>query len=242
MAWFFTDENVSGEYHIFTGENATHICKSLRMTKGEAITLCDKNSMQYECTIESITKTDVTVKINSSFQCENEPDVSLTLYQSLTKGDKMELIIQKAVELGVKEITPIITKRCISRPDDKGIEKKIARWQKIALQAAMQSRRGIIPKINPLMTLSQAVEDSKKLDRTVIFYEGGGKGIGEIIKPCDKNIGIFIGSEGGFDLDEVELVINNGGTNATLGKRILRAETAPLAAVSVIMYQTGNLG
>ena len=242
MAWFFTDKMIHGDEYVFTGEDANHITKALRMSVGERLCLCDKNCVEYDCTVKSITKSQVTVKIHSKKQCENEPDVHVTLYQSLTKGDKMEMIIQKAVELGVSEITPVLTRRCISRPDEKGMGKKLVRWQKIALQAAMQSRRGIIPKVNELLSFENALNDSQKNDCTLIFYEGGGDSIASVIDKSHKSVGIIIGSEGGFDDDEVTLALQNGAKCATLGNRILRAETAPLAAVAVIMFLTGNLG
>ena len=172
--------------------------------------------------------------------CENEPDVFVTLYQALPKGDKMDYIVQKCVELGVSRIVPVMSSRCVSRPDEKSLKKKIARWQKIALQAAMQSRRGIIPEVCQCVSLKQAAELTGENDKTVFFYELGGDSVKNILADKPKTIGMFIGSEGGFEESEAELVLSNGAVAATLGKRILRAETAPLAALSVIMYQTDN--
>ena len=172
--------------------------------------------------------------------CQNEPDVFVTLYQALPKGDKMNFIVQKCVELGVSRIVPVITARCVSRPDEKSLKKKIARWQKIALQAAQQSRRGIIPEVCLCISLKQAAEQSAENDKNIFFYELGGESVKNILTEKPKTIGMFIGSEGGFEEAEAELVLSHGATAATLGKRILRAETAPLAALSVIMYQTDN--
>ena len=182
----------------------------------------------------------MTVDVISKKPCENEPDVFVTLYQALPKSDKMDFIVQKCVELGVSRIVPMLSARCVSRPDAKSLAKKRERWQKIALQAAMQSRRGIIPEVCPCVSFQNAAELTKENEQTIIFYEMGGAPVREIIGNKPKTIGMFIGSEGGFEQSEVDLIVKSGGSAATLGKRILRAETAPLAALSVIMYQTGN--
>ncbi len=240
MAWFFSEDEINGNSYIIEGKDAEHIAKSLRMKKGEEITIVTPKLVQHSCVIESSASSQVAVNIIESKPCENEPDVEVTLYQALPKGDKMELIIQKAVELGVSKIVPVISARCISRPDEKSLAKKQIRWQKIAKEAAQQSRRGIIPTVERTVTFKQASELSKSNDRNIIFYECGGESVKSLIKGKEKTIGIFIGSEGGFEKSEVELIANNGGSAATLGKRILRAETAPLAALSIIMYETGN--
>ena len=238
MAWFFTDEEIRGGRYIITGENARHIQKSLRMKLGEELTICDSRQTQYNCRICGFTD-GVEVEVTDSFPCKNEPDTKITLYQALPKGDKMDYIVQKCVELGVYEIAPVITARCVSRPDEKAIVKKTARWQKIALQAAMQSRRGIVPRVLPAVPFSQAVKNAGH-GLNIIFYELGGESVKTIIGSAPKSLGMFIGSEGGFEEAEVRMVTEAGGRAATLGKRILRAETAPLAALSIIMYQTGN--
>ena len=168
-----------------------------------------------------------------------EPDVKVTLYQALPKGDKMELIIQKSVEIGVTEIVPVISSRCVSRPDKKSLSKKIPRWQKIAKQAAMQSGRGIIPKVQECISFKEAVLSAR--GEKVIFYELGGDSLKSVLESRPKEISIFIGSEGGFSSEEVSLVTDNDGRKATLGKRILRAETAPLVALTTIMYETENM-
>lgn len=244
MAWFFTD-NVSAPTHIITGEDASHIIKSLRMNAGEELTICDRESIQHDCVIKSVQSGAVEVEVRDSYPCKNEPSAHVTLYQALAKGDKMDFIIQKSVELGVTEIVPVLTARCVSRPDDKSMKKKLERWNKIALQAAMQSRRGIIPKVMPLMTLSQAAKRAGTAT-SLVCYELGGKPLGDLIKRNSDglfdDISLFIGSEGGFERSEVDEIISCGGSAATLGNRILRAETAPLASLSVIMYLTGSLG
>ena len=238
-AWFFID-SVNNDYNIITGEDAVHISKSLRMLPGEKLTLCDKNGILSICEITEIAKSAVTVKTVESFPCENEPPINVTLYQALTKSDKMDMIIQKAVQLGVSRIVPIMTNRCVSRPDEKGIAKKLQRWQKIAKGAAMQSRRGIIPKVDKLLSLKEATEDCLSLDIGMVFYEKYGDKIGSLLKSSISSCGIFVGSEGGFDEAEIEALNFKGIKSATLGKRILRTETAPLTALSIIMYIAEN--
>ncbi len=239
MAWFFSDM-VTTPVHTISGEDAQHIIKSLRMKIGEELSICDKNILQYDCVISNISGNTVEVEIIDSYPCKNEPHTKVTLYQALAKGDKMDFIIQKSVELGVTEIVPIITARCVSRPDDKSMKKKIERWNKIALQAAMQSRRGIVPAVKPLMKLDEAAKAAGK--SAIVCYELGGRPLGELTQNRTSEISLFIGSEGGFDISEIQTITSAGGSAATLGNRILRAETAPLAALSVIMYLTGNLG
>ncbi|MCH5303591.1 MAG: 16S rRNA (uracil(1498)-N(3))-methyltransferase [Ruminococcus sp.] len=242
MPWFFTDEEIKNEKFNIDGENARHISKSLRMKRGEKLTLVSPSKTQFDCEIDNISNELVGVKILEKKPCENEPETQITLYQALPKSDKMEFIIQKCVELGVYKIVPTISSRCVSRPDKKSLEKKLARWQKIAKEAAQQSRRGIIPEICEAVSFKQAVENSKENEQNIIFYELGGESIKNIIENSrPKNIGIFIGSEGGFEQSEVDLALENGARVATLGKRILRAETAPLAALSIIMYALGEM-
>lgn len=240
MPWFFSENNITSNQYILSGENAKHISKVLKMQKGEDLTIVTPDKTECKCEVFSITSDSVTVEIISKKPCENEPNVFVTLYQALPKSDKMDYIIQKCVELGVSRIVPMISARCISRPDKKTLAKKRERWQKIAMQAAMQSRRGIIPEVCACQTFLGAVDHTSRNEKSIIFYEQGGESVKKILEKTPKTIGMFIGSEGGFEQSEVDFMVNNGGCAATLGKRILRAETAPLAALSVIMYQTGN--
>lgn len=242
MDWFFSqDIGDVGSVHLITGEDAVHITKSLRMSVGEVLTLCDSRRVEHLCKIEKINEEGVWVRVTAAEECSHEPSVEVTLYFALTKGDKPENVIQKSVELGVHRIVPVLTERCISRPDKKAAVKKGQRYQKIAMQAAMQSRRGMIPEVEEIRELSAAVREFSQADKVIVFYEGGGKPLREILTPEDRKIAIFIGPEGGLAEGEVALMQENGAKTATLGKRILRAETAPLAALSAIMFHTGNL-
>ncbi len=239
MDWFFCES--VGETQLITGENAAHISKSLRMSVGEVITLCDSVRTEHLCRIERISPEGVLVREVSKSECLHEPTVEVTLFAALTKGDKMESVIQKCVELGVHRIVPVLTSRCISRPDSKAAEKKLLRYRKISEQAAMQSQRAIVPEISPLCELRAAAEMLSGFDRAIVFYEGGGRPLREIIASGDRNIAVFTGPEGGYEESEVELLTSRGASAATLGRRILRAETAPLAALAAIMFHTGNL-
>ena len=235
MAWFFSETEILSDAYLLGGENAKH-AKVLRLRAGEAVTVVTPSGEQCECEYTD----ENTLRVLSRRQCENEPDVFVTLYQALPKGDKMDYIVQKCVELGISRIVPVLSARCVSRPDEKSLSKKRERWQKIALQAAMQSRRGIIPEVADCVSFAQAARLTAENEATIIFYEMGGAPVRDILPQTPQTLGMFIGSEGGFEEQEVRLVCGNGGKAATLGKRILRAETAPLAALSIIMYQTGN--
>ncbi len=240
MPRFFTNE-IDEENIILTGSDAKHIGRSLRMKKGEAVTVCC-NGTDYNCTINSITEDSVYLDLIEKKLCAAEPSVNVTLYQAVPKMDKLEYIIQKSVELGVSRIVPILTRRCISRPDSKDFTKKLARLNKISEEAAKQSGRGIIPEVTPMMTWKNAVEMMSQEDLTVILYEEqGGCSFGEVDFEGKKNIGIVIGSEGGFDSEEVKTVLDNGAVQVWLGKRILRCETAPITAASILMFLTNNM-
>lgn len=242
MQKLFIENELINEKIILNEEQSRHIAKSLRMKKGDMLTVCDGAGTDYGCIIDEITKDFVALSVCYKQASSSEPSVKVSLFQGVPKGDKMEDIIQKCVELGIYEITPVLTKRSISRPDEKQAQKKQARYQKIALEAAQQSGRGIVPKINKMQSFKQAVQ-SCSADVKILFYEGGGKSIKSIVNE-NKNassFAIFIGPEGGFEKEEVDEILNSGGINATLGARILRTQTAPVAALAAIMLLTDNL-
>ncbi len=239
MPRFFIDEKPKDLY-VITGEDAVHIGRSLRMRVGDEITLCHGGE-DFLCKIEKFTDCEVFCKVLSSQMSNAEPDVKLTLFQALPKGDKTELIIQKAVELGAFRVVLVLTERCVSRPDKKSFEKKLLRYQKISQSAAKQSGRGIIPEISGILSLNEAVEEMKKLDCSVVCYEKGGISLNQAGFLPNSSIGVFVGSEGGFEKKEVDLCAQNGITPVGLGSRILRCETAPIATLSIIMNLTGNM-
>lgn len=239
MPRFFLN-TINGCNATISGVDAIHISKSLRMKIGEKITLCDTKGTDYFCEIESISES-VVCKIISCEKSKAEPNVKVTLYQAIPKLDKFELIIQKCVELGIYKIVPVLTNRCISRPDNQAMGKKIERYSKICLEAAKQSGRGIIPVVSQMISLKEAFDRMKSDDLAIICYEGGGKNLSEMELEKKASISLLIGGEGGFDESEVDLARNNNIKIIGLGNRILRCETAPLAALSIIMNLTGNM-
>lgn len=245
MAWFFTNNEITTEYYTIGGEDAAHIARSLRMKIGEKLTLCTPDGRRHDCEITDVKRDggdhEVTVRILRSTVCEQEPDVRVSLYIALMKGDKIDDVVQKAVELGANEITPFLSARCISRPDEKSMNKKIARWQKIADNAASQSRRGIIPRVNPCVSLRDIPKAVADTDTAVVFYECGGKKLREVISGKKASIALITGAEGGFEQEEIDYLRESGVEVATLGKRILRAQTAPVAALCAVMLLTRNL-
>lgn len=240
MPRFFTNE-IDEDNITLTGSDANHIGRSLRMKKGEEITVCC-NGTDYNCVINSITPDTVYLDMISKNPCSAEPNVNVTLFQAVPKTDKLEYIIQKSVELGVSRIVPVITRRCVSRPDEKDFAKKLPRLQKIAEQASKQSGRGIIPEITPVVSYRKALDMMQELDRTIILYEEqGGCRFSDVDFNGAKTIGLVVGSEGGFDSGEAQDAVDSGAVRVWLGKRILRCETAPITAMSILMFLTNNM-
>lgn len=239
MPRFYIDPP-AGDTVLLEGEDARHISRSLRMAVGEEITLCDGAGTDYLCRLSAMDSQTVTAQILRQEPSQAEPSVFVRLYQALPKSDKMELILQKAVELGVGEVVPVLTERCISRPDPKSMEKKLQRWQKIALEAAKQCGRGRIPAVRPLMSFAEAAAQLGRMEKGLFLYEKGGLPIKAALENPAKEVGIFVGAEGGFSADEAAAAEQAGAVLTGLGPRILRCETAPLAAISAIMYETDN--
>lgn len=231
----------SGEETAVTGEDGRHIARSLRMKVGEPLTLCDGLGTDYHCEITGFAGDEVFVRVVERAPSRSEPSVKVTVYQGLPKGDKMDAIVQKAVELGAWEIVPVLMRRSVSRPDAKAAVKKAARWQKIAEEAAKQSGRGILPQVLAPMEFSKAAERAAEAGPVLLFYEGGGEPLKELVYPDSSQLSFFVGPEGGVAEEEAQLLTEMGAQVATLGPRILRTETAPLAALAAIMLLTGNL-
>ena len=239
MPRFFAS-NISSDFVELDKENSQHISKSLRMKKGEEITLCDMQGYDYKCTVEEFGE-NVLCKVLEKTKCLTEPSVNVTVYQAMPKMDKLELIVQKCVELGAVKIVPVLTSRCVSRPDEKSMKKKIERFQKISLEASKQSGRGIVPKIENMLNFKEAIDCMSEDDIGIILYEGGGENLADMNLSSKKSISIFIGSEGGFDVSEVEYAVSKGIKRIGLGARILRCETAPIASMAIIMNLTKNM-
>lgn len=240
MPRFFIDY-VPEERAVLTGPDARHIAKSLRMRPGETLILCDSIGTDYHCEIEQIDGETVTVKILNFCHSVSEPTTFVTLYQAFPKADKMDTVVQKAVELGVSRVVPVLSERCVSRPDEKAAKKKIDRWQKIAEEAAKQSGRGVIPQVSNALPFRAAIEEAAQNGTILFFYEGGGERISALINPEMRKLSLFIGPEGGFAESEVNLAREYGAHVATLGPRILRTETAPIAALAAVMLATDNM-
>ncbi len=240
MPRFFIDY-VPKECVTIMGEDGRHIARSLRMQLGENLILCDSMGTDYNCKIESVQDDEVTVRVLNFCKTMAEPSTKVTMYQGLPKADKMDSIVQKEVELGAVRIVPVMTARCVSKPDEKAAAKKTMRWQKIALEAAKQSGRGVIPQVSALTDYRSAVKEAAQNGEIILFFEGGGQNIAELVNKETGNLSIFIGPEGGFEQSEVDFALQSGGRIGTLGARILRTETAPVAALAAIMLSTGNM-
>jgi 16S rRNA (uracil1498-N3)-methyltransferase len=240
MPRFFIDY-IPEEIAAITGEDARHISRSLRMQPGESLILCDSIGTDYNCVIDSVKDDSVTVRVLNFCKSVAEPDVKVTVYQGLPKADKMDSIVQKSVETGAVRIAPVMTARCVSKPDEKSASKKVARWQKIAEEAAKQSGRGVIPEVASLMSFSEAVREASRNGEMILFFEGGGQSIRNLVSERTESLSVFIGPEGGFEQSEVDLAVRGGAKIGTLGTRILRTETAPIAALAAIMLATGNM-
>lgn len=232
----FTKENVE-----ITGEDVNHIKNVLRMKIGEEIQVSNGTDKECICSIVSMEKDKILAKIVDVIGESSELPTKITLFQGLPKGDKIEYIIQKAVELGVHRIVLVDTKRTVVKLDEKKAAKKLERYQAIALSAAKQAKRSVIPKVDGVFSFDKAIKEAGALEEILLPYENA-KGISyarEVIKKVKgkESVGVFIGPEGGFSEDEVQKAVDEGAKVITLGKRILRTETASLTALSVLMFE-----
>jgi 16S rRNA (uracil1498-N3)-methyltransferase len=235
---FFVDASGSvGDIMIVEGSDALHISKSLRMKPGEGITLCDGRGTDYHCELVRAAGSIAEARVLSVTPTISEPEVEITLYASIIKGDKMDIVIQKSVELGVHSIVPVLSERCIYKYDKTSEKNKLSRWNKISLEASKQSGRGRIPQVLPFMTFERALQEGMKADMRIIAYENGTIPIGDMIESSTyRTSAVFIGPEGGYTQKEVLTAEGYGFTPITLGNRILRAETAPLCVLSIMIY------
>ena len=249
MPRFFVDKSdiLADKKIVIGGEDAKHISLSLRARVGERLVACDGQGTDYDCEISDITKNEVTLSVLEEKKSDAEPDVEVTLYQALVKSDKFDFIVQKCTELGVSRIVPVVTDRCVSKPDDASLEKKLLRWNKIAKEAAMQSGRGRVPAVENAVSFGEAIDRLKVSDCGFVCYEANPHiPINEIYEKCAekgkiKNISFLIGPEGGISEKEAGSAIANDVFLASLGPRILRAETAPLCVMSSLMLLSGNM-
>ena len=252
MPKFFVENNqIKNDTIYIKDKDVNHIKKVLRKNIKDEITICNENTKQdYLCKITNIEENEITCKILKELETNVESNIEVSIFQGLPKADKMELIIQKSVELGVQDITPIEMKRCVVKLKEKDKTKKIERWQKISEVAAKQCGRNYIPKINNIENLKEISEKIKDYDVVLVAYEEEKentlKNELKLLKKDNKEnnkkikIAIVIGPEGGMDKEEINTLEKNGAKIITLGKRILRTETVALNILSIIMYELEN--
>ena len=243
MPRFFYKEPIVSDSVRITGDDAHHISRSLRMAVGEQITVCDSLGVECLCELERIRDDEVTARVLSQKPSDREPPRRLVLYQSLAKGEKMDYIVQKAVETGVCRIVPVLSSRCIAKLEERNASAKLARWKKIAAEAAKQCGRGAVPEIGEPLSFDCALRQSCAESALTLFcYEGDGvRSLREILehdttRPGDT-VSIFIGPEGGYSEEEFSASRAAGAVPTGLGKRILRCETASGFALACFCYR-----
>ena len=243
--FFVTQDKITENQIIIDTEDVAHISRVLRLGIGDHVTVCDSQGTDYEAEIAEMEQKQIVCSITENRASESEPNIKVTLFQGLPKASKMEYIIQKTTELGISEIVPVKLSRCVVKIDNKKDErKKLDRWQKISEAAAKQSGRGIVPQISEIMTLDEVIERSKEFDLFFVPYEcEEQKTLKEVLlsRSDIKTVGFIIGPEGGFDPAETEKLHESGIDTVTLGKRILRTETAGEAVLAMTMYEIGDI-
>lgn len=241
IRFFEKAEEMSGEKIILSKENAAH-AKVLRIKEGEQVQICDGAGNECLCDIACIDRDEYILHVLERRNSESEAGVNVSIYMAFPKADKLEHVIQKATELGAYEIVTFPSIRCVSRPDDKSIKKKLERWQKIAASAAEQSGRGRIPQIIVLPSFSEAIERAAQADLSIMFYENEQATTLRMALESRSfhSVSLLSGPEGGLETKEVDMAKDAGLQICTLGKRILRCETAPLCGLSAVMYASGE--
>lgn len=242
MPRFFVGQDaVCDQTVTITGADAHHIARSLRMAEGDEITVADGLGKEYLCRLSKIRDDECLATVLESGNAKTESPVKITLFMAYPKGDKMETVVQKAVELGACRIIPFESARCIKRPSEDKMDKLIARLNRIAEEAAKQCGRGIIPSVERITDVKGVIREGKELDLLLFCYEGEGTSslksvLGSTEAQSSRTLGVIIGSEGGFSAEEAALLVSEGAVAVNLGPRILRCETAPEYALSSISY------
>lgn len=239
--FFIEPEQMLPDFLILTGENAQH-ARVLRLKNGETVLVCDGNGRECLCTVSDVSPDQISLVVQSRQESESEAAVSVSVYMAFSKGDKLEHVIQKATELGANEIIAFPSARCVSKPDEKSIRKKLERWQKIAASAAEQSGRGRIPQVLTLSSYQEALNRAAQADKALLFYENEQATTLKMALSVGgyRSVSLVTGPEGGLEPAEVLQAQKAGLQVCTLGKRILRCETAPLCALSAVMYDAGE--
>ena len=242
MTRFFVEPaELQPDFLVLTGENAQH-AKVLRLKNGEQVLVCDGQGNECVCTVSDVSPGQIGLVVNKRQDSETEARVRVSVYMAFPKADKLEHVIQKATELGAFEIVAFPSSRCVSKPDDKSLKKKLERWQKIASSAAEQSGRGRIPEVLVLPSYKAALDRAAKADKALLFYENEQATTLRMALESGsyETVSLLTGPEGGLEEKEVAQAAEAGLRVCTLGKRILRCETAPLCALSAVMYDAGE--
>ncbi len=256
MSRFFVETDAADLQNgkiMITGEDVRHIANVLRASPGDVLVLCDGAGTDYDAVIERISKESIETSIRDSRPNNTEPPVRVTLFQGVPKSDKMDFIIQKCVELGVKQVVPVMTARSVVRfKNTSDAAAKTARWARIALEAAKQCDRGVIPVVREPVRLDEALKLAGGIGLKLFPYEEErGGSLRNVLKDYGKSmvcgnalnsVAVLIGPEGGFDRNEAERAVEAGFHSVTLGPRILRTETAGLATAAIVMYELGDMG
>ena len=244
--FFVRKEQIVDGVVTLTGDDAHHVSRSLRMAAGERITVCDMQKNEYECELSAFLPDCVRAKVLTTVKCDTEPPYHAHVYQALPKGDKLDSVIQKAVECGVSEITTFESERCVTRVKEQAEGKKVERRRKIAHEAAKQSGRGIVPDVHATVRFDEAIREASRADISLFCYEGDGtEPLARVLRECRAKlpkesiptVSIMIGSEGGFSQAEAERAIACGMRPVGLGKRILRTETAAAFVLACLVYE-----
>ena len=239
--FFVSPAELSQQFIVLTGENAAH-AKVLRLKQGEQVLICDGEGHECLCTVSDVSNGQISLVTDRTMDSHTEPWVRVSVYMAFPKADKLEHVIQKATELGAFEIVAFPSSRCVSKPDEKSLAKKQERWQKIAASAAEQSGRGRIPQVVILDSYKKALARGNEADLPILFYENEKATTLKMALDGSnfETVAILTGPEGGLEEREVEMAKDAGFRICTLGSRILRCETAPLCALSAIMYASGE--
>ena len=240
--FFVEDSALQGKFAVLTGDAASH-AKVLRLKCGDEVTLCTGGGTDHICTISDLSPGQVSLVVQREEPSSTEPKLHCSVYMALAKADKLEHVIQKATELGAYEIVAFPSERCVSRPDDKSLGKKMERWQKIAASAAEQSGRGMIPRVRCLGSFREAVTEAAEKELSVLLYENEEQfSLRRALEAGPfSTAALMTGPEGGFTREEVLLAQSGGLQICTLGPRILRCETAPLCALTAALFAAGEL-
>ena len=241
VRFFVAPEELEQDNITLTGENAQH-AKVLRLKAGEQVLVCGGNGQECLCEVSEMASGAVYLDVKERRASETEAKVKVSVYMAFPKADKLEHVIQKATELGAYEIVAFPSGRCISKPDEKSLKKKLERWQKIASSAAEQSGRGLVPQVLTLPSYKAALERASQADKALLFYENEHAVTLKMAlsESPYHTVSLLTGPEGGLEEREVEQAREAGLQVCTLGKRILRCETAPLCALSAVMYASGE--